>query len=250
MKSAGKLRYLVSGVILGGTLFSGLTYAATTSNIAVSFDPVKFIINGHDKSTSDGNFNNQGTVVPASFIYEGTTYIPMRMVSNMLGKPVDWDGNTRSIIIGSKKGEGSSLTHMSPLKSQGTIQLNKAKVVAGQNYISGFSMSATEEDEAFISYVTNDEYKTFTGQIGLDDKLNLPADPKGYDVEIYAYYPNQLDTKKVLWNTSVLPGAPLQEFNVDITGTYRIGLHVYARTKTIYSEQRGAINIIDPYILK
>ena len=40
-----------------------------------------------------------GTVVyPIS--YNGTTYVPLRAVSNMMGLPVDWNGDTRTVYLG------------------------------------------------------------------------------------------------------------------------------------------------------
>jgi hypothetical protein len=251
---SSKFRYLVSGFILGSVLFSGLTYAATTNSISVSLDRVKFIINGVDKTTSDGKFNNQGSIVPASFIYSGTTYIPMRMVSNMLGKTVDWDGSTRSVIIGSEKGEGVSLTNTIPIKSYSSVQMNPSMQVNQQKYNHGISLSATTggQKNAFATFVTDRQYKTFTGQIGLDDKLNASSNPTGYDVQIYAYYPNELDTEKILWKGSVVPGAPLQEFNVDIQGTYSIGIQVFTRVESLWldSDSRGTIVVVDPYLVK
>ena len=34
------------------------------------------------------------------FIYNGTTYLPVRAISNAFGKPIMWDGKTRSVYIG------------------------------------------------------------------------------------------------------------------------------------------------------
>ena len=51
----------------------------------------------------DGNLiipkDAEGTVVEP-FIYEGTTYLPVRAISEALGKTVEWDGPSNSVHIG------------------------------------------------------------------------------------------------------------------------------------------------------
>lgn len=35
-------------------------------------------------------------------IYEGTTYLPVRAISSLMGQTIEWDGNTKIVYIGSK----------------------------------------------------------------------------------------------------------------------------------------------------
>lgn len=49
-------------------------------------------------------------------IYDGTTYLPVRAISNMLGEEVTWDGDTRSIYIGEKPSHGSKSVPLDSLK--------------------------------------------------------------------------------------------------------------------------------------
>ena len=58
--------------------------------------------NGEVQAMTDAAGN---TVYPVS--YEGTTYLPVRAVSNMLGVAVDWDGETQTVLLGEKTGNGS-----------------------------------------------------------------------------------------------------------------------------------------------
>ena len=50
--------------------------------------------NGDTQTLKDAAGN---TVYPVS--YNGTTYLPVRAVSNMLGVAVDWDGATQTVIL-------------------------------------------------------------------------------------------------------------------------------------------------------
>jgi len=33
-------------------------------------------------------------------LYEGSTYVPIRAISNLFGVPVEWDAATRSVLLG------------------------------------------------------------------------------------------------------------------------------------------------------
>ena len=39
------------------------------------------------------------------FYYNGTTYLPARAISKVFGKPIQWEGKTQSIYIGSHKSD-------------------------------------------------------------------------------------------------------------------------------------------------
>ena len=42
------------------------------------------------------------------FIYNGTTYVPVRAVSNLFDTPIQWDGQTYGVYIGKHKARGIS----------------------------------------------------------------------------------------------------------------------------------------------
>lgn len=56
---------------------------------------VKLVVDGIQIEPKDANGNY---VEP--FIYNGTTYLPVRAVGEALGKDVSWDGNTATVYIG------------------------------------------------------------------------------------------------------------------------------------------------------
>ena len=60
-------------------------------SINVYFDNYNIIINGEDKSDAPEDSK--------PFIYNSRTYIPLRYISELLGKDVNWDGETSTIYI-------------------------------------------------------------------------------------------------------------------------------------------------------
>lgn len=77
---------------------SGIVFAEQISKTAELFyNNIKIYIDGGEIVPKDVNGNS---VEP--FTMNGTTYLPVRAISNALGKDVEWDGATQSVYIGKK----------------------------------------------------------------------------------------------------------------------------------------------------
>ncbi len=63
--------------------------------------------NGKAQNMADVNGN---PVYP--MLYGGTTYLPVRAVSNMLGIDVDWDGATQTVILGAAHTDNDGITEV------------------------------------------------------------------------------------------------------------------------------------------
>jgi len=90
----------IQGIIIGfltATLLSGITvWAATGSqSISVTYRNIKLYVDGALITPKDVSGN-----IVEPFIYNGTTYLPVRAVGEALGKQVDWDGDTSSVYVG------------------------------------------------------------------------------------------------------------------------------------------------------
>ncbi|WP_164821479.1 peptidylprolyl isomerase [Paenibacillus koleovorans] len=90
-----KLKGLLVGLTIGTMMTGTLTYATMSTSIEVYFRELKYTFDGVDKQPPSGS---QG------FIYNDTTYVPLRWVAESLGKPVDFDNDTSSIYIGKNYG--------------------------------------------------------------------------------------------------------------------------------------------------
>ena len=72
-------------------------FASTgTQNISVTYNNIKIVVDGNIVSTSN-----------EPFIYNGTTYLPVRVVAETLGEEVNWDGNTNTVYLGEMEQKNS-----------------------------------------------------------------------------------------------------------------------------------------------
>lgn len=82
----------------GGVLedYAGSPNYGQPVNITVKPDPtLKITVDGAAKTFKDSNAK---VIFP--FIYNGTTYLPVRAVCDMVHIPVSWDANSKTILLG------------------------------------------------------------------------------------------------------------------------------------------------------
>lgn len=98
MKHIRHSRWKLAAVVAALAVLAGsvaLANAYQERTITVVYRPMTFVVDGVPKTP------------PANaqpFIYEGTTYVPLRFLSEALGKAVEWDGETGTIYIGRRPG--------------------------------------------------------------------------------------------------------------------------------------------------
>ncbi|MBP1934761.1 stalk domain-containing protein [Ammoniphilus resinae] len=152
------MKKILTGFLLGSIFFSGISFAA--SKIDVSFLPLSFYIDGEKKELSQGQ---QG------FIYNGTTYVPLRFIGESLGKEVEfYKGKTNTIYIGKKS--GGSEYQLEKVNPTSKNLINSSQIgssfesnqggkfnsgyIIGQNLTDSFGWIKNE-------YTLNNEYERF-----------------------------------------------------------------------------------------
>ena len=91
-----RLRGIGIGLLVAVLLFSGVaTASSVTKSIDVTYRDIKLVIAGREFIPKDVNGN-----IVEPFIYSGTTYVPIRAVSQALGWRVSWDGKNSTVYIG------------------------------------------------------------------------------------------------------------------------------------------------------
>ena len=121
---------------------SALAAGPITKNISAVYNNIKIVIDGKPVTLKDVSGNK---IEP--FIYNGTTYLPVRGVSEALGERVQWDGNTQTVYVGDRPGEVKYLTEVNPPYS-GTADvyyLNETSSISmgGKKYNTGISLYHT-----------------------------------------------------------------------------------------------------------
>jgi hypothetical protein len=151
------------------------------------------------------------------FIVDGTTYLPVKAVSEALGKSVTWDGETASVYIGVKPGEtqymtdilpayqtsGSDYKEYSALKSGGAESFS----LGGVKYVNGITLPVF--DGRWGVYNLNGQYTSLNGTICHVDGSSAISD--GGAIQFFC---DGMLVKEVPVSTDMLP----QDISINLTG--------------------------------
>ncbi len=113
----------IIGTITTVMLFSTVAFGDTvTKNIEVVLNSVNLTVNGE-------------SVQADNILYNGTTYVPIRAIADMLGKEVGWNGDTNTASI-NDKAEGEPVTkEKDPVKSSDETLSQKNAIKMAKKYL-------------------------------------------------------------------------------------------------------------------
>lgn len=190
MLNKEKLKGFVSGftVAILFFVFTMSVFASSTrKSIEVIYSNIKLVVDG--KNVQFGKDAAGNKIEP--FIYNGTTYLPIRSVGEAMGKNLDWDGQTQTVYIGLTPGELNYMTEIiDPYQSRYTdiFKLNDAKTISmgGKSYNSGYRMGGFSDK--YMIFNLDGQYTEITGILGAVDwksitgnrKFNIYLDGKLY----------------------------------------------------------------------
>lgn len=112
------LQGILIGLILGITLCSLVFAEQITETISVIFDDYRIYIDGKDASDCPPDQKPMN--------YNGRIYVPLRFVSEKMGKSVVWEGESKSVYIQNNYSEQFEIT---PSKSLSTEELMKSSAI-------------------------------------------------------------------------------------------------------------------------
>ena len=117
-----ELKGFAIGVIVTVMLMSTVTFAGgVKQKIEVALNSINLTVNGKP-------------VKADNILYKGTTYVPLRVISEMLGKEVGWDGKTNTASI-NDKGVEKPAAKEDPPKSSGETVSQKNAVQKAKDYL-------------------------------------------------------------------------------------------------------------------
>lgn len=237
-----RLQGVITGVIIGGMLTSGIAFAKQITETAELFyNNIKVYIDGGEIVPKDANGN-----IVEPFIHNGTTYLPVRAISNALGQDVEWEGETQSVYIGKKDQtkpdnylqkiqyndykEGTSMSEFAVIN--GTVtDYNQTTYTNGLLFYQASTIEIkndTDESCIMISYPLNSQYKKLKGHIVL---------PKEYDIATWREKSNCATSATDVWfygdnkllykATKITPSMPF-DLNIDLTGVNQLTIKLKA----------------------
>lgn len=234
-----RLQGMLLGLIIGVMLTSGVVFSKQISETAeIFYNNIKIYIDGGEIVPKDANGN-----MTEPFIYNGTTYLPVRAISNAFGKDVEWDGTTQSVYIGKKD-------QTKPDNYLDRIQYNDYKEASGGSDIAiingtitdynnntykngliflkhGWGNLQEDSDEAqlSISYPLNSQYSKLNGKIVLPKSFDLATwgkeDARTSATDVWFYG----DGKLLYKATNVTSSMPFK-IDIDTRGVNQLTIKI------------------------
>ncbi len=208
MKQLEKIGYMAAGAAIMGMLAVPMSPAmAALAQKYIQVSPGVHIYVDDRPLATEG------------FIYDGTTYLPVRAVSEAVGKAVSWDGRTSSVFIGqhSSSEPAAVLTELDYFNRDGVV-ITKESIkdnlgrTYNRGYLSGYS------SQSFVEYKLNGKFSRLTGTFFV--KYNDRTFTGPGMLKIYG------DGKLLYISPEITGGVEPVPVDVDITGvlTLRIEL--------------------------
>ncbi len=201
MKARPKKRMAViitTVLVLSLSLTSVAFAEGTYKNLRAWFGDIKIFSN-----------NQQIQIDPKPFMVDNTTYVPLRALSNIFNKNINWDGTNLRIDITDKPDQNTAyMTYLSQqlAERQTKIKELEAKVAQLEAELAITNKGSKYTLRQLEDYL-NDEYGTYE-KISFD--IELYGDKDDIEVEIYV----DLDDYYSRWNS--LTSTKIKSFIEDI----------------------------------
>lgn len=219
----GKVKIaVISSAVMLCTSIAVFGASLNTEIKAILSQEVKVRYGGAVQVMKDGSGN---VVYP--IMYNGTTYLPIRSVSNMLDIPVNWEASTKTVILGTEekapksilKFDGKTGNVTSKVTDKGSLTV-EGDLGAVTTFNDGISYRLWNSD---WSADYNNAYKAQIG--GTYSKLSFDAYAPLTDMK-YRFYIYNIDTKETLAEIEVEGGQIKKVEDIDITGVKNLGFAV------------------------
>lgn len=252
-----RLQGLIAGFLAGALLTGGVVFGKqTTETISVIYDNIKIMIDGKEYHPTDAAGN---TIEP--FIYNGTTYLPVRAIANAFNKDVDWEAQTSTVTLGSKNydwldqmgyADYRTTANESDMKAlpSGSRDNDDIKYDRGlqfflstEHYLENNDGTKDGRSYQTVEYLLNKNYNSFAGKF---ISLNASKDAESTIVKVYG------DGKLIYTSPVISYGTKAIPFDIDISDYKILKLHVEIQNLTYKYSSRymPVIGIADARLAK
>lgn len=220
---------VLTTVLVFTMVFSPLA-EGVLKTIQVKEGGINIYVDNELKIPTDANGNK---VYP--MVYNGTTYLPVRALTNMLtDKPVVWDGATSSIRIGatSRKGEEVKLNELENFTRKEWLAVgqgaefknHEGKTVKAFNALT----DSLTDPEQVMKIMTNGEFSAIKGKLILTETFMKNKGKEGFGGEEIrlTIYGKKLGSQEysVVDKYKIDVDTPMLDINTDISAYAEISL--------------------------
>ncbi len=89
-----KIKKLTALTLIATVVVASLVFASRSETINIVYDNIQLMVKGKNIVAKDADGN-----IVQPFIYNGTTYLPVRAIGEALDLEVKWDGNTKTVSL-------------------------------------------------------------------------------------------------------------------------------------------------------
>lgn len=232
-----KMRTVLIGVLVVYVMGSTIFAKSISETAELFYNNIKIYIDGAEIVPKDANGN---TVEP--FTMNGTTYLPVRAISNAFGQDVEWDGATQSIYIG-KKDQTKPDNYLDRIqyndykeadysaditKIIGTVEDYEKNTYTNGIILSrhrGYLVDDVDEADVTISYPLNSQYKRFNGNVLLPKiiKTSTLNEEPTYQPPAYVWI---YGDNKLLYKIPYLTTSTPFKFDINVSGVNQLTIKV------------------------
>jgi len=175
---------------------------------------VKIYYNGELQTMQDANGKE---VYPIS--YQGTTYVPIRAVSNMLDINIDWEGTTKSVFVGRSGIEKDFIEDFTPYSSKDNAGVvSDSSITLGGNRYKPYLSFCCGTYEGELYYNLQGEYTLFS------------FTPFSQSDAVFEVYGDGVLLKTIEFKGNGL----MNEYSVDVTGVSQLLLRATGERGSAY----------------
>lgn len=241
------MKKILATILISAVAFSSGFAASTKVQVTVTQDRGLIIeLNGEKQNLVDGS---GATVYP--LVYKGSTYVPLKAVSSMLGAEVDFDAKANKVILKSGEAAENSAPNLDS-KTAGAIDIGEFPIFAeGQPDLGRYHYSANFKAinlksggvklntgdttmgalfyvtdgsaglyTKYTDYYTNNLYSSFKGTIARTDEF------KSYSGEMNVTIKDAVTGKVLVDEIKVGPSSLPVEIEADLKGVKVVRVEV------------------------
>lgn len=220
-------------------LSAGVYAASNSKRVDIFFRNIKIMIDGAEYVPTDADGNK---VEP--FIYNGTTYLPVRAVATAFDKDVEWDGKNATVYLG-KKDRMSPDTRLEKVQysdyredcSDSWLEIING-IVTDYNdkiYTNGMIFGLCKGLKTEIDFPLNGQYSTLTGTIVLPKSIQTTltnSSPYVTETDV-VIYDDDVEIFRINGVTASMP----YKFEVPVKGVNSITIVLEAENPGGYHKQ-------------